>query len=301
MKLLNFYASDGIHVGLVRRDGVLDLTLASGGARLQMGGLLWGGRPALDALERISWEGKAALLDEAALRLAPCVPSPGKIIGVGLNYVRYMKAQNAPLPDRPYLFPKFGESVRASGDTIVLPHNSQKVDFEAELAVVMGKRARLVSSDSALEYVAGYCCANDLTARDFQNETASWLPGKCCDGFTPVGPYLVTSDEIQNPNALHVRAVVNGEVRQDFCTSDMIRSVSELIAGISRYFTLNPGDILLTGTSVGHIMLDPEDKRKWLAPGDVVEVEIDGLGRLVNCFKEEDGPAPAANVAQPNR
>lgn len=288
MKLLNFYASGGIHIGLVKEDGVLDLTLASGGTLPKMDELLRGGRPAFDELKQISCAKDIPLLSEANLRLAPCVLCPGKIIGVGMNYARYMKEQNAALPAFPYLFPKFGESVRASGDTVPLPCNSQKVDFEAELAVVIGKRARMVSRRSVLDYVAGYCCANDVTARDFQSETASWLPGKCCDGFTPLGPYLVTSDEIPNPHALHVRALVNGEVRQDFCTDDMIKDVGDLIVGISRYFTLNPGDILLTGTSVGHIMLDPESRQKWLAPGDVVEVEIDGLGRLVSSFIEED-------------
>lgn len=288
MKLMNFYAPDGIHLGLVRDGGVLDLTAAN--ASFHMDGVLRGGRPAFEELERLSRTERAALLPERALRPAPCVPRPGKIIGVGLNYVRYMRKQNSAIPEFPYLFPKFGESVRGSGETITLPCNSGKVDFEAELAVVMGERVRMASPESALKYVAGYCCANDITARDFQNETASWLPGKCCDGFTPVGPYLVTSDEIQNPNALHVRALVNGEVRQDFCTDDMIRNVGELIAGISRYFTLNPGDILLTGTSVGHIMLEPEDRQKWLGPGDVVEVEIEGLGRLVSFFEEEERP-----------
>lgn len=290
MKLLNFYAGEKLHLGLRKPEGVLDLTAASHGALTHTDDLLRAGPSLPDALEPFLSE-EYPLLSEEALRLAPCVLRPGKIIGVGLNYIRYMEQQNAPRPDFPHLFPKFGESVRGSGQAVALPRNSTQVDFEGELAVVMGKSARLVSPEAALDYVAGYCCANDVSARDFQNMTTSWLPGKCCDGFTPIGPYLVTRDEVPDPNTLHVRTLVNGEVFQDFCTDDMIRPVAELVSGISRFFTLNPGDILLTGTSVGHIMLQPETERKWLAPGDVVTVEIDRLGRLTTPFIQE-APTP---------
>ena len=290
MKLLNFYAGDALHLGLWRQEGVLDLTAASHGALTHTDDLLRTGPALPDALEPFL-RTEAPLLPEEELCLAPCVLRPGKIIGVGLNYIRYMEQQKLPRPDFPHLFPKFGESVRGSGQAVALPRNSTQVDFEGELAVVMGKTARLVPSKTALDYVAGYCCANDVSARDLQNMTTSWLPGKCCDGFTPIGPYLVTRDEVPDPNALRVRAGVNGEILQDFCTDDMIQPVAELVAGISRFFTLNPGDILLTGTSVGHIMLQPEPERKWLAPGDVVTVEIDALGRLTTRFIPEP-PSP---------
>lgn len=290
MKLLNFYVEDRVHLGLWSPEGILDLTEASAGALTCTDELLLGGRSLPEALKAFSGA-RAAFLPEEKLRPAPCVLRPGKIIGVGLNYVRYMRQQKLPRPDFPYLFPKFGESVRACGAPVALPRNSTQVDFEGELAVVMGKAARLVSPDTALDYVAGYCCANDVSARDFQNMTTSWLPGKCCDGFTPIGPYLVTRDEVPDPNALHVRSGVNGEIFQDFRTDDMIRNVAELVAGISRFFTLNPGDLLLTGTSVGHIMLQPESRQSWLSPGDVVTVEIDGLGRLTTPFVAES-PAP---------
>lgn len=290
LKLLNFYAGDELRLGLRRQEGVLDLTAASCGALTHTDQLLRAGSSLPDALEPFLSE-KRPLLFEEELRLAPCVLRPGKIIGVGLNYIRYMEQQALPRPDFPHLFPKFGESVRGSGQAVALPRNSTQVDFEGELAVVMGKAARLVPPETALDYVAGYCCANDVSARDFQNMTSSWLPGKCCDGFTPIGPYLVTRDEVPDPNDLRVQTLVNGEVFQDFCTDDMIQNVAELVSGISRFFTLNPGDILLTGTSVGHIMLQLEPERKWLAPGDVVTVEIDGLGRLTTPFIPEP-PSP---------
>ena len=228
-----------------------------------------------------------AYLKESSLLLGPCVPHPTKIIGVGLNYREYMVNQNCPFPPFPHLFNKFSDAVRGQGDPILIPANASQVDFEGELAVVMGKSARLVSEENALNYVLGYCCTNDISCRDFQNATTSWVPGKCCDSFAPVGPYLVTADEVKDPNQLRVKAWVNDELRQDFCTDDMIRDVKFLISGISKFFTLKPGDILLTGTSIGIIMCDPEEKRVWLKDGDVLKVEVEGLGQLTNPVKKE--------------
>lgn len=284
MKLLQFHTPDGVHFGVLDENGVFDVTAASGG-RIDMAGLFCGKHR--DELERLLADAPRERLPFERLHLAPCIPKPGKIIGVGLNYVHYMEAQHLPQPPFPHLFPKFGESLRASGEPVAVPRGSVQTDFEGELAVVIGKRARCVSKENALEHVFGYCSANDLTARDFQDETPSWVPGKCCNGFTPLGPYLTTADEVPDPYALRVRAWVNGELRQDFRTDDMIRDIHFLISGISRYFTLNPGDVLLTGTSVGHIMLDPPERRRWLTPGDVVEVEVEGLGRLVTLFVED--------------
>lgn len=276
MRLLTFYTAQGLHLGVKTERGVLDATLALGVTAENF---------ITDPAVRRhvhAWAetGESVALDECALHLAPCVPRPGKIIGVGLNYREYMKKQNAALPEFPYLFPKFGEAARGSGECVEIPAGTQQADFEAELAVVIGAHTRRVREENALEHVLGYCCANDLTARDFQNATPSWMPGKCCDGFAPLGPYLVTADEVVDPNCLRVRGWVNDDLRQDFNTADMIRSVPFLISGISRYFSLEPGDVILTGTSVGHIMLDPPEARVWLRPGDLLEVEVEGLGRL---------------------
>lgn len=276
MKLLTFYTAQGPHLGVKTVRGVLDATLALGVTAEEFVAAPAARRRVRAWAETL--EGVA--LDERTLRLAPCVPRPGKIIGVGLNYREYMIRQNAALPEFPYLFPKFGEAARGSGECVAIPAGTQQADFEAELAVVIGTHTRRVSEADALSHVLGYCCANDLTARDFQNATPSWMPGKCCDGFAPLGPYLVTADEVDDPNRLRVRGWVNGELRQDFNTADMIRPVSFLVSGISRYFSLEPGDVILTGTSVGHIMLDPEETRVWLRPGDLLEVEVEGLGRL---------------------
>ena len=285
MKLLTFHTDNALHLGVKTDRGVLDITAATG---ISTDDFIACEKARARATDWVAANAASApALDEASLKLAPCVPHPSKIVGVGLNYREYMINQNCAKPDFPHLFPKYPEAVRAHGDDVVIPFNSEQVDFEGELAVIIGKKARLVKEEDALDYVLGYANANDISSRDFQNATSSWVPGKCCDGFAPVGPYLVTADEIADPNELHVRAWVNGELRQDFNTNDMIRNVKFLISGISRFFTLNPGDILLTGTSIGIIMCDPEEKRVWLKDGDLLEVEIDGLGHLSNPVKKE--------------
>lgn len=288
MKLLTFYQNGQLCLGAKTDRGILDIT-AVPGLPESMDAFISGGAAARKALsEYLQNPGKSAVYhEESTLKIGPCVPHPTKIVGVGLNYCEYMINQHCAKPEFPHLFPKYPEAVRGQGDPAVIPFNSEQVDFEAELAVVIGKKARLVDEEHALDYVLGYCNANDLSSRDFQNATTSWVPGKCCDGFAPVGPYLVTSDEVADPNNLNVKGWVNGELRQDFNTSDMIRNIPFLISGISRFFTLNPGDILLTGTSVGIIMCDPEDQRVWLKDGDVLEVEVEGMGRLVNPVKKE--------------
>jgi 2-keto-4-pentenoate hydratase/2-oxohepta-3-ene-1,7-dioic acid hydratase in catechol pathway len=172
---------------------------------------------------------------------------------------------------------------------VTLPKTSAEVDYEAELAIVIGKRAKDVSEEEALDYVFGYSCANDLSARDLQLRTSQWLLGKTCDGFCPLGPYLVTADEVGDPNRLYIRTTVNGHVRQQSNTADMIFSCRQIVSYISRHMTLLPGDVILTGTPEGVVLGYPKEKRVYLQPGDVVGVEIERLGVLTNRMVADRG------------
>jgi 2-keto-4-pentenoate hydratase/2-oxohepta-3-ene-1,7-dioic acid hydratase in catechol pathway len=205
---------------------------------------------------------------------------PGKVIAVGLNYREHAREGGLAVPERPVLFAKWTSAVIGPGDPIVIPPDTKEVDYEAELAVVIGRRCRGVSADEALSYVAGYTCMNDVSARDFQRGDGQWVRAKSQDTFGPLGPYLVTSDQIPDPQALPIRCFVNGRMLQNSNTRDMIFSVKELIAFISRGITLQAGDVISTGTpqGVGGAQKPPV----FLHPGDEVVVEIGGIGRLSN-------------------
>lgn len=224
-------------------------------------------------------------LDEVIL--CPVVPAPEKILCVGLNYARHAQESGMALPSSPVIFSKFNNSLAADGESI--PYNTEftQVDYEAELVVVIGKVAKDVSEDDALDYVLGYCNGNDLSERALQLNLpgGQWLMGKSPDKFMPIGSYLVTSDEIPDPQNLTIKGWLNGELRQDSHTSDMIFSVAQVIAYISRFITLVPGDIISTGTPEG-VVLGMSDK-VWMQPGDRYVVEIEGLGKLENQFVEE--------------
>ena len=218
-------------------------------------------------------------LGEVTLR-AP-VPRPGKIIGVARNYAAHAAEQGQQEPPKePVLFIKASSSVIGPDEDILLPKASSQVDYEGELGVVIGRRVRHVTSADALACVAGYLPANDVTARDFQNVRGQHFLGKSCDGFAPMGPALVTADEIADPQDLEIRTRVSGQTRRSGSTGQMIFPVAELIAFASRLMTLEPGDVILSGTpsGVGAAASPP----RWLADGDVVEVEIAGVGRLRN-------------------
>jgi len=208
------------------------------------------------------------------------IERPGKILCVGLNYRSHAEEQDRRPPERPMLFAKWATSLIGPGDPIVLPPISSAVDYEAELAVVIGSRVKGVSVDNALEAVRGYLCANDVSARDLQRGDKQYTRGKSPDTFCPVGPELVPAAEIHDPGALRIRCLVNGEVRQDGTTSDLIFSVSELIAFAAEAITLEPGDLILTGTPAG--VGEFRDPPLYLADGDEVTVEIEGVGTLTN-------------------
>ncbi|REK68668.1 MAG: FAA hydrolase family protein [Cohnella sp.] len=291
MKLLTFLKDGHYALGIRTDRGVLDVESAVGQGRrrapTRLHEAIEGGPQAVSALQAIAEQAEDGWLKEADLTLGPCVPHPGKIVCVGLNYRKHAEETNAPIPQYPILFNKFNNALAGHGEDIPLPAVSEKVDYEAELAIVMGKTAKNVGKEQALDYVFGYCNANDLSARDLQMRTPQWLLGKTCDKFLPLGPYLVTADEVGNPNGLGIRCTVNGEVRQNSNTSDMIFHCGELVSYISRHMTLEPGDMILTGTPEGVVLGYPPEKQVYLQEGDVVTVEIEKLGALTNRMVRE--------------
>ena len=223
--------------------------------------------------------------------LAPI--DPPAILGIGLNYRKHAEETGAKAPERPILFMKMPGSIQHPGDPIQIPTHmaSHQVDYECELAVVIGKRCKNVRREEALDYVLGYTCANDVSARDWQIQWggSQWSRGKTFDTFCPLGPVLVTADEIPNPNALRIRTVLNGEAVQDWTTEDMIFDVPTLIEFLSGSTTLVPGTVILTGTPQGVGMA--QQPPRWLRAGDTVTIEIEGIGALTNPV--EDEPAGA--------
>ena len=220
-------------------------------------------------------------------RLAPIEPC--MIICIGLNYRRHAQETNAKIPQFPVVFFKGLNTVQHPGEPILLPTHlkSDEVDYECELAVVIGKRCKNASRAKAFEYVLGYTCANDVSARDWQKERGGgqWCRGKTFDTFCPLGPVIVTPDELPNPNALRISTRINGETLQDWNTNDMIFDVPTLIEFLSGSTTLLPGTVIITGTPHGvGIARDP---KRWLQPGDEVEIEIEGIGTLRNPVREE--------------
>ncbi len=208
------------------------------------------------------------------------IDRPGKIVCVGMNYRAHAEEQNRTPPDHPILFAKWASSLIGPGEPIVLPGISSAIDHEAELGVVIGERVRGVSAENALEAVRGYLCANDVSARDLQRADRQFTRAKSLDTFCPVGPELVPAADVPDPQALRIRCLVNGEVRQDSTTADMLFTVAELIAFASEAITLEPGDLLLTGTPGG--VGEFRDPPLYLRAGDEVEVEIEGIGSLTN-------------------
>jgi 2-keto-4-pentenoate hydratase/2-oxohepta-3-ene-1,7-dioic acid hydratase in catechol pathway len=227
---------------------------------------------------------------DVAKRLAPVAVT--QILGIGLNYRRHAEETHAKVPEQPILFMKGVNAVQNPGDPIVIPRHlpSEEVDYECELAVVIGRAAKNVPRHRALDHVLGYTCANDVSARDWQIRRGGgqWCRGKTFDTFAPLGPRLVTRDEIANPNALRIATIINGQRLQDSNTSDMIFDVASLVEFLSGSTTLLAGTVILTGTpqGVGMARTPP----RWLVPGDVVTVEIEGIGQLTNPVEyEKDG------------
>lgn len=225
----------------------------------------------------------------AAVTLRPVIPAPGKIVCVGLNYLAHVGETGRDIPEYPVLFTKFAASLTGPFERVPLPPESSQVDWEGELAVVIGRAGRRIPVESALDHVAGYTVADDVTMRDFQYKTHQWLQGKAWERSTPLGPFLVTPDEVGDPGTLDLRMTLNGEQMQAASTAQLMFDVPTLIARVSEFVSLEPGDVLLTGTPGG--VGFRRDPQVFIRPGDRVVVEIDRVGRIENDFFAED---PAA-------
>ncbi|MFD5245563.1 fumarylacetoacetate hydrolase family protein [Amycolatopsis sp. NPDC058340] len=238
-----------------------------------------------DGVARVAAALAAGELPEAGAEFArarvgaPIAP-PGKVVCIGLNYRQHAAESGAEVPAEPVVFMKASDVVVGPEDDVLVPRGSAKTDWEVELGVVIGKTARyLESTEEALEYVAGYTVSNDVSEREFQLERGgTWDKGKSCENFNPLGPWLVTADEVADPQDLGLRLWVNGEKKQDSSTKDMIFSVAEIVHYVSQYMVLRPGDLINTGTPQG-VALGQPDPKPYLREGDVIELEIDGLGR----------------------
>ncbi|RED63983.1 fumarylacetoacetate hydrolase family protein [Cohnella lupini] len=299
MKLLNIIDNEQSRLGVLTGQGVLDIKAAlsdssNEGIPTTVQEVLEGGDSSLAALRVFVDEAlassdkyRAFFREESGLTLGSCVTHPNKIICIGLNYRKHAEETKADIPEFPILFNKFNNTLAGHGESIPLPRVTQKVDYEAELVIVIGKKAKYVSKEDALSHVFGYCNVNDLSARDLQLRTSQWLTGKSCDKFSPLGPYLVTADEVGDPNRLEIKCYVNGEVRQNSNTSDMIFACDEIVSYVSQHMTLVPGDIILTGTPEGVVLGKPKDQRVYLKDGDVVTVQIEKLGSLTNTMVKE--------------
>ena len=266
MKLGRYDAGDGARIGVIQEDSIRDA-----------GSDLFDLRP----------DGTAPHSLAEIVLLAP-VPSPGKVICVGLNYRDHAAESGMEIPEVPILFAKFANAVVGPGDPIIVPSISKEIDYEAELGVVIGRRARSVGVEAALDHVLGYTCINDVSARDLQFGDGQWFRGKSLDSFCPIGPWIVTTDEIPDPQMLGIRCIVNGQTLQDSSTEQMAFSVAELVSFISQGITLEPGDIISTGTppGVGFARTPPI----WLQPGDEVTVQIDRIGDLTNPIVTTSSP-----------
>lgn len=282
MKLLRYRVGDTVRPGMLAADGtvrdlsdhVKDIT----GATLDDAALA-----------------KLAALDVAALPvvegdvdLAPCVGGVGKFLCIGLNYSDHAEEAGMPIPEHPILFMKANSAIVGPNDDVVLPRGSVAGDWEVELGVVIGKTAKYVSEEDALDYVAGYCVVNDVSERDFQIKlTGQWTKGKSCDTFGPIGPWLVSRDEVADPQNLSLSCDVNGQRMQSGTTGKMIFSVAEIIAHLSQLMTLHPGDVIATGTPPG-VGMGIKPDPIYLKPGDVMELEIEGLGRQRQTVRADD-------------
>lgn len=286
MRFLVFQVDDTLKLGIKTEAGVVDVAAAKaahGGAVPETPAAFYAaGLAALPAFQDfLQLPIDAAYIhDESSLMLAPVVPNPGKILCVGLNYRQHAIETGAKIPEYPILFSKFNNAIAAPNEGVPISSSMGMVDYEAEQLVVIGKTAKDISQADALNYVLGYANANDLSERNFQMRSGQWLIGKTLDKFLPIGPYLVTPDEAGDPQQMTVKGWLNGELRQNSTTADMIFSVAQCIAYASQFMTLHSGDIISTGTPEG-VILGMADK-VWLKPGDEYVVEVGSLGRLTN-------------------
>ncbi|MEU3185849.1 fumarylacetoacetate hydrolase family protein [Streptomyces sp. NPDC006923] len=285
MKLLRVGTAGAERPALLDEDGVTVRDLS--GLVRDIDGDLLADDAALDRIRAAAVAGELPVLDGAASRIGPPLGRIGKIVCIGLNYHDHASETGAEIPTEPIIFFKAPDTVVGPDDTVLVPRNSRKTDWEVELAVVIGRTARyLDSAADGLAHVGGYAISHDVSEREFQIERGgTWDKGKNCETFNPLGPWLVTADEVPDPQALSLKLTVNGEVKQDGTTADQIFGVGELVRYVSQFMTLYPGDVINTGTPAGVALGQPEPK-PYLRAGDVVELEIEGLGAQRQEFKD---------------
>jgi 2-keto-4-pentenoate hydratase/2-oxohepta-3-ene-1,7-dioic acid hydratase in catechol pathway len=280
MRLITYQSPSGPRVAGVRDDSCVDLNQTDPNIPHCIKALLAQGPAGLQRAAKAMAIGRP--MAAAELTLAPIVPNPEKIIGIGLNYADHARETGRTPPAEPVMFCKLSSAILGDGETILLPRVSSEVDYEAELVAVIGLGGQHISKEDALSHVAGYCCGNDVSARDWQHRKpgGQWLLGKSFDTFAPIGPALVTADEIPNPGELAIELRIGGRVMQQSNTSQLLFSIAELIVYVSQVCRLSAGDLVFTGTpaGVGFARKPPV----FLRPGDVVEVEIERIGVLRN-------------------
>ena len=286
MRLVTYRSSTGPRVAGIKGGTLVDLNRADPSVPSCIKALLAGGAEGLRRAEKALASGEA--IRGEGIRLLPPIPSPEKVICVGLNYADHARESGVEPPPVPVIFSKFPTAVRADGDAIVLPRLSKEVDYEAELVAVIGVGGRHIPEQQARRHVAAYCCGNDVSARDWQirKPGGQWLLGKSFDSFAPFGPALVTADEVPDPNHLKIQLRLNGHLMQDSSTAQFLFAIEKLVAYVSGVCTLSPGDVIFTGTppGVGFARKPPV----YLRPGDVVEVEIERIGVLRNPVVAEE-------------
>ncbi len=288
MRLVTMETPQGLRAGLLTNGKYLDICATRPDLPLSVRQLLELGDRALLELQQLPTSSNALYYEHEQVRLRAPIPDPPKVICIGLNYRDHAAESGAPIPAEPVLFSKFSSAIIGPEEPIRLPRVSREVDYEAELVVVIGKRGRYIPEDQARNYVAGYTIGHDVSARDWQlrKPGGQWLAGKTFDTFAPIGPALVTADEIRDPHRLSIELRLNGRVMQRSNTEQMIFTVDKLVAYISQVVTLQPGDLIFTGTppGVGFARKPPV----FLKPGDIVEIEIENLGILRNPVTAED-------------
>jgi 2-keto-4-pentenoate hydratase/2-oxohepta-3-ene-1,7-dioic acid hydratase in catechol pathway len=275
MRLVTYRTERGDRAGVVRDGAVIDAADLLEDAPASVRGLLGAG--ALDAVAAAAADAGGGV-PLAEVELLPPVPNPQKIVCIGLNYADHAEEAGIEAPPVPTFFAKFANALVPDGATVAIPEATKRLDYEAEVAFVIGRPAREVDAAEALDHVAGYTLLNDLSARDLQFQTPQWIPGKVFDGSAPCGPALVTADEAGDPAAIGIALDLNGERMQESSTEHLIFGVADLVAHLSRLMTLVPGDIVSTGTPAG--VGSTRDPRVWLKPGDELVVSSPQLGEL---------------------
>jgi acylpyruvate hydrolase len=287
MKLMMFEKGGGAALGVVEGSSVIDLAAADASLHKDLAALIAAGPSALAGVKAAAAKAPAsAKLALSSVKAALPIARPPKLICVGLNYALHAREGGHPIPTYPSFFLRVLTSLTAPGAPVIRPKCSIQLDYECELTIVIGKGGRHIPEAEALEHVFGYTLFNDVSVRDFQRKTSQWTPGKNFDSTGPLGPWVVTADELPpGASGLRIQTRVNGEVMQDSNTSDMIFSTANIIATLSEFMTLEPGDIIATGTpsGVAHARKPPA----WMKAGDTVEVELEGIGVLSNPVMDE--------------